>query len=104
MGFPFSFESAMDWKVFSGSFVLIFLAELGDKTQLTAMGLSATADRQSTAAILLGSVLVISCATVLGVAAGRLLGTWLNPDYLRIGGGLLFLVYGVLMLLDKLPG
>lgn len=92
----------MDWTAFASAFSLIFLAELGDKTQLTAMSLSATG--KSTTPILLGAVLGISLATVLGVAAGRLLGAWLNPDYLRLGGGLLFIAFGVLMLMNKMPG
>ncbi len=102
MGLPLRYETPMDWKAVLASFSVIFLAELGDKTQLTAMGLSATSN--STGSILLGSVLGISLATVLGVGAGKLLGSWLNPDYLRIGGGVLFLVFGVLLLLDKMPG
>jgi putative Ca2+/H+ antiporter (TMEM165/GDT1 family) len=100
MGFPFFFERIMDWKAFSSSFALIFLAELGDKTQLTAMSLSAT--QSSTFSILAGSVLGISFATVLGVTAGRLLGDWINPNYLRIGGGLLFLTFGILLLTRKI--
>jgi Ca2+/H+ antiporter, TMEM165/GDT1 family len=92
----------MEWKALLSTFTLIFLAELGDKTQLTAMGLSATG--KSPWPILIGAVLGISLATVLGVLAGRLLGTWLNPAYLRIGGGLLFITFGALMLLNKMPG
>lgn len=92
----------MEWKAFVSTFSLIFLAELGDKTQLTAMGLSATGRHPW--AILWGAILGISLATILGVLAGRLLGTWLNPTYLRLGGGLLFITFGVLMLLDKMPG
>lgn len=92
----------MDWKAFSTSFALIFVAELGDKTQLAAMGLSAT--QASTLSVLAGSVLGISCATVLGVAAGKLLGSWINPDMLRVSGGILFLVFGVLLLLKRMPG
>jgi putative Ca2+/H+ antiporter (TMEM165/GDT1 family) len=91
----------MDWKAFSTSFALIFVAELGDKTQLAAMSLSAT--QTSTLSILAGSVLGISCATVLGVAVGKLLGDWINPDYLRVSGGVLFLVFGALLLFKRLP-
>lgn len=92
----------MDWKAFSSAFSLIFLAELGDKTQLAAVGLSAT--NSHTGSVLLGSVLGISVATVLGVAAGRLLGAWLNPSYLRLAGAALFLSFGLLLLFDKMPG
>lgn len=92
----------MDWSAFASAFSLIFLAELGDKTQLTAMGLSASG--QNTGSILAGAVLGISLATVLGVLAGRLLGAWISPTHLRIAGGLLFVTFGVLLLLDKMPG
>ena len=91
----------MDWKIVLSSFGIIFVAELGDKTQITTMGLSSNSN--ATYSILLGSVLGISLATVLGVAAGKLLSQWLDPEWLRLGGGCLFLIFGTLMLLDKMP-
>lgn len=91
----------MDWKAFASAFSLIFIAELGDKTQLAALGLSAAS--QSTLSVLLGSVLGISFATVLGVLAGKALGAWLNPQYLRLAGGALFLAMGALLLSGKVP-
>ena len=91
----------MDWKIVLSSFGIIFVAELGDKTQLTTIGL--TANSHATCSILLGSVLGISFATILGVAVGKLMAQWLDPNWLRLGGGCLFLVFGALMLLDKMP-
>jgi putative Ca2+/H+ antiporter (TMEM165/GDT1 family) len=93
----------LDTKIMLSSFGLIFLAELGDKTQLTTMGLTASAGNSETLSILIGSVAGISCATILGVAAGRLLSQWLNPEWLRIGGGCLFLVFGALLLMNRMP-
>lgn len=93
-------EPRMDWNAFSSAFVLLFLAELGDKTQLAALGFSAT--HSHIGSVLLGSVLGISLATVLGVLVGRVLGDWLNPAYLRLAGGALFVLLGVLMLLDRM--
>lgn len=89
----------MDWNAFSSAFALIFIAELGDKTQLAALGMSATSTH--TGSVLAGSVLGISLATVLGVAAGKLLGQWLNPQHLRLAGGALFVIFGVLLLLRR---
>ena len=89
----------MDWNAFSSAFALIFIAELGDKTQLAALGLSAT--NSSTGSVLVGSVLGISLATVLGVLAGRWLSAWINPQHLRLAGGTLFIVFGLLLLLRK---
>lgn len=89
----------MDWNAFASAFTLIFVAELGDKTQLAALGLSSTSP--STGSVLLGSVLGISLATVLGVLAGRWLGQRLNPRHLRLAGGALFLALGVLLLVRR---
>ena len=91
----------MDWQTFASTFTLIFLAEMGDKTQLAAMSLSAGS--RHTSSILAGAMLGIGVATVIGVMAGRLLSGWLNPEWLRIGSGCLFLAFGTLILLDKLP-
>ena len=71
------------WAACAAAFSLVFVAELGDKTQLAAFGLSAAA-------------LVLTSA--LAVGAGRLLARWVDPRWLHYGGAALFIGLGVLML------
>ncbi len=85
----------MDWKLFLTTFATIFIAELGDKTQFAALGISSQS--KSTLSVLLGVVLALGCAGTIGVIAGRLLGNFLNPVYLKYAASLLFIVMGVII-------
>ena len=54
--------------VFATTFLLIFMAEFGDKTQIAVAGMSSTID---TAAFWIGATLALACTSILGVLAGR---------------------------------
>lgn len=54
--------------VFATTFLLIFLAEFGDKTQIAVAGMGSTTE---TAAVWTGATLALACTSVLGVLAGR---------------------------------
>ncbi len=82
----------MDWKVFATTFGTIFVAELGDKTQFAAV--AASAGTSSKISVLLGVVLALSLAGVLGVAFGGVLGQWLSPDSMKWISGILFIAVG----------
>lgn len=69
---------------------LVFLAELGDKTQLVALGLGA---RHRLAPVLAGVALAYAATNLLSVIVGGLLGAALPTRAIGIGGGLLFLVF-----------
>ncbi len=87
-------------KVFLSTFALLFVAELGDKTQLAVI--SMTAKHKSPGWIFLGAVLALAAVTGLGVLGGELLTRVVPADVLRkvAAGG--FVVMGVLMWFDKL--
>ncbi|MBC2708734.1 MAG: TMEM165/GDT1 family protein [ANME-2 cluster archaeon] len=79
------------------AFSLIALAELGDKTELAVIALSA--QYHAPIMVFLGAVLGLGLVSALGVAIGGKLQTMVPMDKLRIGSGILFLVFGVLFLL-----
>lgn len=83
----------MNWKVLSTAFAIIFLAELGDKTQLAAMSLAASTRRPWE--VFLGGALALAAVTALGVAAGHLAGRWLPEALVRKAAALLFVGAGV---------
>lgn len=89
----------MDLKLFTSTFVAIFLAELGDKTQLATLSLAASSGRRWT--IFLGASLALMLSTLLGVMAGGLVVNTIPPDYIRIGAGALFILIGIAMLMGK---
>ena len=71
---------------------LVFLAELGDKTQLVALGLGA---RHRLAPVLAGIALGYAVTNLLSVVVGGVLGAALPTRALGIGGGILFLGFAV---------
>ena len=84
-------------KAYVAILVSVFLAELGDKTQLATVlfATDATLSRWGVLAAAAGALLA---STVLAVAAGSLLGAWLEGRHLRVGAALGFIALGVWML------
>lgn len=75
-----------------GALALVFLAELGDKTQLLALGFGA---RHRLGPVLAGMTLGYAASNLVSVVVGGLLGAALPDRALGIAGGLLFLVFAV---------
>ena len=88
-------------KLFASTFLLLFLAEIGDKTQLATLGLAADKGR-SALIVFLASASALVCASLLAVLVGHALGEMLPQRLIRWVGGVLFLVMGVLMLAGRL--
>jgi putative Ca2+/H+ antiporter (TMEM165/GDT1 family) len=86
----------MDFKVLLTTFGMIFLAELGDKTQLATFAFAS--ESKSRLAVFLGAagalLLTSLLAVVFGSAASRLIPT----SYIKIGAGFLFILLGFWML------
>jgi putative Ca2+/H+ antiporter (TMEM165/GDT1 family) len=82
----------MDWKIFSSTFITIFLAEMGDKTQFAAMAVSA--QTKSTWSVALAVIIALILAGLIGVIAGKLLGSFINPQIMKYISGSLFIVMG----------
>lgn len=87
----------MNWPLFFSTFTLIFLAELGDKTQLAVMSQSASSSSKWT--VFMAGALALSASTAIGVLAGDLIRRFVPDErYVKCVGGALFLVFGCLML------
>jgi putative Ca2+/H+ antiporter (TMEM165/GDT1 family) len=87
----------MDWKIFLTLFVAVFIAELGDKTQLATM-LFATDKEVSKYTVFLAASAALVLASALGVLAGSLLSEYINPRYLHYIAGLGFIGIGIFTL------
>jgi putative Ca2+/H+ antiporter (TMEM165/GDT1 family) len=90
----------MEWKVFGTAFVTLFLAELGDKTQLAVITM--TADTGSKLSVFLGAAAALVVVTLLGVVFGGLLSQYIPAEWLQRIVALAFIVIGTLMLFGKL--
>jgi putative Ca2+/H+ antiporter (TMEM165/GDT1 family) len=87
----------MDWKLVISTFVAIFVAELGDKTQLATLSLAAGGP--SRWAVFLGAAAALVCTTAIAVLAGDAITRVVPAVWLRRGAGVVFVALGVLMLL-----
>lgn len=81
----------MDWSIFLSTFGLIFLAELGDKTQLTAMALALRYPWKKIFIGIAAAFLVLNLAAVL---IGRLLFMFLPIFWVTLVSATLFLYFG----------
>jgi len=83
----------MDWKVFITIFAAVFIAELGDKTQLATMLFAADKEVGKYTVFVAASAALI-VATALGVLAGSLLSEYINEKYLHYIAGIGFITIG----------
>ena len=87
----------MDIKLFFTVVVTVFLAELGDKTQFATMAFAAGKD-VSPWLVFAGASLGLVLAAGIGVLAGQLLASWLNPKWMTMAAGVAFIAIGALTL------
>ena len=88
----------MDWKLFASTFAAVFLAEMGDKTQLATMSLAAGGSRW---AVFAGAALALVATSAVAVLAGEVVSRLVPPIWIRRGAGALFLALGLLYLLGR---
>jgi putative Ca2+/H+ antiporter (TMEM165/GDT1 family) len=84
-------------KSYAAVFLSVFIAELGDKTQLATL-LFASTPGTSRLGVFLAAAGALILSTLIAVLVGERLGAWLRPDLLRTIGGLGFVAIGRYML------
>lgn len=89
----------MDWRLFVSTFGIIFLAELGDKTQLATFGLAASA--RSRWSVFLGAALALAATSAIAVLVGDALTRVVPEIWIKRGAGLVFVSIGVFYLLGR---
>ena len=75
------------------TFFTVFLAEMGDKTQLTTITLSSTTNKPL--AVFIGSSVALILATLLGALAGTSIANLIPAFILKLLSGIVFLVIGI---------
>lgn len=89
----------MEWKILISTFVTIFLAELGDKTQLAAIFLTSQTNKPLT--VFVGTVTAMAVVTILGVTLGMALTKVIPLHAIKDAAAGVFILLGVLILLGK---
>lgn len=84
----------MDLKVLFVVFGTVFLAELGDKTQLATV-LFASRPEVSLVTVFVGASLALILSSLLAVAAGSVISQYVDPRYLSFIAGAGFIIIGI---------
>ena len=92
----------MDFQALVAAFGMLFIMEIGDKTQLAVLSLSANTGRPRN--VFLGAALALSLVTALGVALGTGASKLVPGDWLSRTAALAFILVGAFMLWKARPG
>jgi len=90
----------MDWKVLLSTFGLLFVAELGDKTQLAVISMVSKHDKPWT--VFIGATAALALVTLLGVVGGQAVYRLVPATLLRRVSAAAFILMGVLMWFEVL--
>lgn len=90
----------MDWKLVLITFGTIFLAELGDKTQLACILMAARTEKPWS--VFAGASLGLVTVSLLGVLFAQVLCQYIPTDLVKKGAAVAFVVIGVLIFMDKI--
>jgi putative Ca2+/H+ antiporter (TMEM165/GDT1 family) len=93
-------DNSKAWGVFASTFITIFLAEIGDKTQLTTLLMAAQSHSPWIVFAGAGSALVLT--SLLGVLLGQWLATKIEPKTLEKLAGVILLIISALLLWEIL--
>ncbi len=91
----------MDWKLFFMALGMLFVAELGDKTQLTVFTL--VAQYKKPLPIFLGASAGLVLVTLIGALFGNLITKYVPAHILQFIAGILFVGMGIFILHSALP-
>jgi putative Ca2+/H+ antiporter (TMEM165/GDT1 family) len=92
----------INWQVLGSAFVMIFLAELGDKTQLSTFAFAS--ESKSPLSVFLGASLALVLSSLLGVALGGLVGRFVPERIMKVLAAVVFLGFGVWTMLEAIKG
>jgi putative Ca2+/H+ antiporter (TMEM165/GDT1 family) len=89
----------MQLPLLASTFATVFLAELGDKTQLAIVTISGTSNRSG--AVFAGSAAALVLASLLGAGAGGSLSAVIPPNALQLAASIGFLVIGLRLVIKS---
>ena len=84
----------MDLKILLTVFLSVFIAELGDKTQIATM-LFASDKEVSKLTVFIGASLALIVSSAIGVLAGSLISEYIGQKQLRYIAGIGFVIIGI---------
>ena len=89
-----------DKKIFLTTFMLVFFAELGDKTQIASFSLAARYGKL--VPVIIGASIAFVCSSLLAVFLGHKISSIVPQKKLKLACGILFILTGIYMLIRNL--
>jgi putative Ca2+/H+ antiporter (TMEM165/GDT1 family) len=86
------------WAILLEAFVLIFVAEWGDRTQIATIALAA---EKNPIGVSIGAILGHAICAVIAVTSGRMLAGQITERQLTAAGGCLFIIFGVVAAIQR---
>ncbi len=93
---------AINLQIFGSTFLMIFLAELGDKTQISTFAFASEA--QSPLSVFLGAALALVCTSFIGVVLGAVAGKFVPERIMKFAAAAVFLGFGGWTLFQAIRG
>ena len=88
----------MELKLFWSTFLAIFLAELGDKTQLAVLAISTESKGDVRWTVFAASALALAATSAIAVFGGDLISRYVSPVWLKRIAGAMFVVMGIVFI------
>jgi len=88
----------MELKLFWSTFLAIFLAELGDKTQLAVLAISTESKSDVRWTVFAASALALAATSAIAVFGGDLISRYVSPVWLKRIAGAMFIVMGIVFI------
>ncbi len=89
-------------QVLGSAFLMIFLAELGDKTQISTFAFAS--ESKSPLSVFLGAAFALVCSTFIGVVLGGVAGRFVPERIMKFAAALVFLGFGAWTLVQAIRG
>ncbi|HTO23640.1 MAG TPA: TMEM165/GDT1 family protein [Spirochaetia bacterium] len=92
----------VNWQVLGSAFLMIFLAELGDKTQISTFAFAS--ESKSPLSVFLGAALALVCSSFIGVVLGGVAGRFVPDRIMKFVAAAVFLGFGAWTLVQAIRG
>lgn len=95
-------KNLLNWQIVFLAFSTLFIAEMGDKTQLAVFTL--VTDSKAPLSVFLGASLALTVVTLIGVVFGGAVSKIVPTHFMKLGAGLLFVGIGLYTLWETFAG
>ena len=92
----------LNLRLILSTFTMIFLAELGDKTQISIFALAA--NRRALLSVVVGAIIALTLSTLIAASLGSLVGRFVPERIIKFVSAGVFVAFGILPLVEAIKG